>query len=214
MPTVIRENVFATTVLFLPECMCQNLIILTVRKRPEHRSNAIAAGKIKTNPPDWRVTKNEDCRNTSVQIDFDVLRSVFPIGGPRFFSSKFVCPPELFDDDHLRLTTAALWIATQRGSVECNVSDVKVSELAFDALFKKIREDLIDLIGKRRGQGDPVKIPGYVLLDIPIDYPYQEGSEFIFSKDTSSAMASALATIFSLNGNLLGVTCALSAPSC
>ena len=59
---------------------------------------------------------------------------------------------------------------------------MKVWELAFDALFKKIREDLIDLIGKRRGQGDPVKIPGYVLLDIPIDYPYQEGSEFIFSE--------------------------------
>jgi hypothetical protein len=150
-------------------------------------NDEIAAGKIKTNHSDWRPTKNEDwLANRSVQIDFGNLQSVFPVDGRRFFSSKFVCLPGLFDHDHLTLTIAALWIATQGGLVECNVADVEVWKLAFEALFKKIREDLIDLIGKRWGKGDPVKISGCVLLNIAIDYPidyrYLEESDLIFSE--------------------------------
>jgi hypothetical protein len=75
-----------------------------------------------------------------------------------------------------------LWIATEGGSIERNLADVEVWKPAFNALIKKILEGLIDLVGKRRGIGDPDKISKYVLLDTRIDYPYQEGSDLIFSE--------------------------------
>jgi hypothetical protein len=143
----------------------------------------IAAGHVRTEPPDWRPTKDEDWRaNRLVQIDFDDLQSALPLGGLRVFSSKLAGLSDLFKPADISLTTAALWIATQGDSVECNIADAEIWKPAFQALLEKVAEGSIELIGRKGGVGDPVKIERHVVLDVPIEYPYQEGFDFTFSE--------------------------------
>jgi hypothetical protein len=148
----------------------------------ERLRSEIGAGHVRTDPPDWRPTNDEDWRaDRLVQIDFDDLQSALPLDGPRFLSSKAVNLRALLDGDpNPQLTIAALWIATKGDSVECNITDVEVWKPAFEGLIKKIRNDEMDLLS-RSGDGTLDIIPGYKLKDVSIDYPYQERCDLAFS---------------------------------
>lgn len=150
----------------------------------------IANGKIKLDPPDWRVmdenwlTENW-LTNGSVQVAYAELQSVFPQNGPKLLTSKLVGPPVRPSDvPDMSLTEIAYWIATEGGKVGCVISNVEeVWKPAFAELLKKIVNDDLDLWGRRHGAGLHEKIPGEMLADIRIDYPFQVWSEHVFSDD-------------------------------
>ena len=84
----------------------------------------------------------------------------------------------------MSVTEAAYWIATKGGTDERVISNVEQTwKPAFAELLKKICNGDLDLFGRRHGVGLNKKIPADVLADIPIDYPFQDGSELILSDD-------------------------------
>ena len=57
----------------------------------EHVCKEITNGKIKINPPDWRVTVEKT--NGSVQVAYAELQSVFPQNGPKASHEQAYRPP-------------------------------------------------------------------------------------------------------------------------
>jgi hypothetical protein len=153
----------------------------------EHVCKEITNGKIKTNPPDWRVGGDENwLTNGSVKIDCAELQSVFPPNGPKLLTSKLIgaAPIRPSNVPYMSVTEAAYWIATKGGTDECVISNVEETwKPAFVELLKKICDGDLDLFGRRHGVGLNEKMPANVLADIPIDYPFQDGSELILSDD-------------------------------
>ena len=147
-----------------------------------HLRREIGAGKIKTSLPAWRPGPDDGWQeNSSIQIDFAALQSVFPEDGPRYVTAgPPVRPADVRD---LSLTELAYWLATKGGSVECNITDIEMWKPAYDAVTKKIVDREIDLLGRRRGTGPEAKIPGDVLVGIAVDYPYQCHSKYVLSDD-------------------------------
>lgn len=145
----------------------------------------IANKKIKTKPPVRWVKGDEDwLTNSSVQIGYAELQSVFPRNGLELLTSKLIGPPiRPSDVPDLSLTEAAHWIATKGGSVECVISDAEVWKQAFAELIKKNVNDDVALLGRRRGTGLHEKIPGEALVGIRIDHPYQICFELVFSDE-------------------------------
>jgi hypothetical protein len=80
----------------------------------DHVCREITNGKIKSNPPDWRVGVDENwLTNGSVKIDYAELQSVFPQNGPKILTSKLigVAPIQPSDVPYMSVTEAAYWIA-------------------------------------------------------------------------------------------------------
>jgi hypothetical protein len=148
----------------------------------KHLRKEIAAGKIKTNPHIWRPGAGNGWQeNSSVQIDFANLQSIFTKDGPRYLTAgPPVRPADVRD---LSLTELAYWLATKGGVVECNITDVEVWKTVYYVLTKKIVDREIDLLGRRWGIGPETKIPGDVLVDIVVDYPYQCHSKYVLSDE-------------------------------
>jgi hypothetical protein len=148
----------------------------------KHLGREIAAGKIKTIPPAWRPRADDGWQeNSSIQVDFAAVQSVFPEDGPRYLTDgPPVCPANVRD---LSLTELVYWIVTKGGSIECNITDIEVWKPGYDAVTKKIVDREIDLLGRRRGTGPMTKISGDVLVDIGVDYPYQCYSRYVLSDE-------------------------------
>jgi hypothetical protein len=148
----------------------------------KHLYKEIAAGRIKTHPAARHPgTNNGWQENSTRQIDFANLQFVFPKGGPRYLTAgPPVRPADVRD---LSLTELAYWVATKGGTVECNITDVEVWRPAYYVVTKKIVDREIDLLGRRRGTGPEAKVPGDVLVDIVVDYPYQSHSKYVLSDE-------------------------------
>ena len=152
----------------------------------EHVCKEITNGKIKTNPPDWRVGVEENWpTNGSVKIDYAELQSVFPQDGPKLLTSKLIGPPVRPSDvSDMSLTEIAYWIATEGGAAECVISNVEEAwKPAFAELLKRIVNHDVDLLASRHGTGPLEKVPGEMLADIRIHYPFQDWSEHILSDE-------------------------------
>ncbi len=151
----------------------------------KHLRKEIANKTITIKPPVRRIRENEDwLRNSSTQIAYADLQSVFPRNGPELLTSAIIGPPVRPDDvPDLSLTEVAHWIATKGGMVECVISDTAVWKSAFAEPIKKIVNDDVALLGTRRDTGLPERIPGEALVGIRIDYPYQICSELVFSDE-------------------------------
>jgi len=147
----------------------------------------ITNGKIKTNPSNWRVSVEESwLTNGSVRIDYAELQSIFPQDGSKLLTSKLIgSPVRPSDVSDMSLTEIAYWIATEGGAAECVISDVEeVWKPAFAESLKRIVNHEADLLASRHGAGPLEKIPGEMLADIRIHYPFQDWSEHIYSFET------------------------------
>ena len=152
----------------------------------KHLCEKITNGKIKTDPPDWRVSMDENwLTNGTVQIDNADLQSVFPQDGPKLLTSKLIGPPVRPSDvSDMSLTEIAYWIATEGGAAEYVIGNVEEAwKPAFAELLKRIVNHHVDLLASMHGTGPLEKVPGEMLADIRIHYPFQDWSEHILSDE-------------------------------